>query len=64
MGEGVIVAVYFLVIGAIGAIAFYFAYKSRRTYVCPSCGEKIRTEYLEAERCSVCGTSLKQEAEQ
>ena len=45
-------------IAAIGVIAFLFSVKSRKSYTCPSCGEKIRVEHMDAQRCNVCGTSL------
>jgi hypothetical protein len=57
-----------LVYGLIGAgliflaVVFYlFAVRSRKTYSCPQCGEKITTEYLNAKRCGMCGAELKRE---
>ncbi|WP_417461414.1 hypothetical protein [Kordiimonas sp.] len=50
--------IFLVILGLVGLIAFYFAYQSRRTFTCPSCGEKIQTEYLDAQRCSVCGATL------
>jgi hypothetical protein len=41
------------------AILFYvLAVSSRRSYRCPKCGEKLRTEYLDAKRCGMCGAPL------
>ena len=48
-------------IGLFGVIAFILAIKSRKTYRCPSCGEAIRTEYLDARRCGMCGAPLTRE---
>jgi len=43
-------------------IVFYvFAVGSRKSYRCPHCGEQITTEYLDANRCNMCGTPLKQQ---
>jgi len=41
------------------AILFYvLAVSSRKSYRCPQCGEKLRTEYLDARRCGMCGAPL------
>jgi ribosomal protein S27AE len=44
----------------LGALLYFFAVSSRRTFKCPECGEIVTTEYLEAHRCGMCGTELKQ----
>lgn len=44
------------------AIFFYFlSVRSRKSYRCPQCGEKIRVEHMKASRCGMCGAPLKQE---
>lgn len=43
-------------------IGFYaLSVNSRRSYVCPECGERITTEYLDAKRCNLCGAPLQKE---
>jgi len=42
-------------------ICWYFAVKSRKTYTCPECGERIKVEYMEASRCNICGSQLNQD---
>lgn len=45
------------------ALVFYlFSLNSRRSFRCPKCGEQIRTDYLKAQRCGMCGAPLEQEA--
>lgn len=47
------------------AVFFYFlSVRSRKSYNCPQCGEKVRVEHMKASRCGMCGTPLKQEATQ
>ena len=44
------------------AILFYFlSVRSRKSYHCPQCGEKVRVERMKASRCGMCGAPLKQE---
>lgn len=44
------------------ALLFYLAaVSSRKMFRCPSCGETIRTEYLNASHCNMCGAPLKRE---
>lgn len=44
------------------AVLFYFfAVKSRKTYKCSQCGEKVQVEYMDASRCGMCGAPLKRE---
>jgi len=45
----------------LGVVLFYFSYQSRQTFSCPTCGEKITTEYLDARHCSMCGADLKKD---
>ena len=40
---------------------FIFAYASRSRFRCDKCGEELITEYLNAERCGMCGAALRQE---
>lgn len=51
----------FLVFIIGGAILFFRSLKSRKYYICPSCGERIYTEHMIAQRCNVCGAFLKEE---
>lgn len=39
-------------------VFFAFSLASRKSYSCPQCGERITTEYLDAEHCSMCGAPL------
>ncbi len=41
-------------------VLFFYArsVSSRKTYVCPRCGEELRVELMEASRCNVCGSVL------
>lgn len=41
-------------------VLYIFSRMSRRSYRCPSCGEELRTEYLHAKNCNMCGASLEQ----
>lgn len=43
---------------ALGGICYYFAVRSRKTYICPECGEKQRVEHMETSRCGMCGSQL------
>ncbi len=46
----------------LGCLIFYLmSASSRKSYACPSCGEHITTEYLEAGYCSKCGTPLQRD---
>jgi ribosomal protein S27AE len=45
----------------VAAICYYFAVKSRKTYICPECGEKTKVEHMETSRCGMCGSLLKQD---
>lgn len=50
------------VLAGIAAVVLYIlAVQSRKTYSCPNCGEKVATEFLEANRCGVCGSKLKED---
>ncbi len=40
---------------------FIFAYASRNRFRCDKCGEVLVTEYLNAERCGMCGAALRRE---
>ncbi|PID76521.1 MAG: hypothetical protein CSB24_06225 [Deltaproteobacteria bacterium] len=43
---------------AAGGIFYYFSVKSRKTYECPECGEKLAVEHMESARCGMCGSEL------
>ena len=45
-----------------GAIAWWFAVRSRRTYVCPSCGNQVTVEHMTASSCNICGAPLNEVA--
>ena len=40
---------------------FICAYASRNRFRCDKCGEELVTEYLNAQRCGMCGAPLRQE---
>lgn len=40
--------------------AYKNSVKSRKYYVCPSCGESFRSEYMESKCCKVCGAQLEE----
>lgn len=44
-----------------GIVFFLRAVDSRKWYVCPSCGERIRVELMDAGHCNTCGADLQQE---
>ena len=52
-----------IVIILLGLIFYFFSVRSRKSYRCPQCGERIRVEHMEAENCNMCGAPLKKEAE-
>jgi len=43
------------------ALFYYLAVKSRKSYTCPECGEKIRVEHMKTTRCGMCGSLLKKD---
>jgi hypothetical protein len=45
----------------VAVVVYIFSVSSRRHYRCPQCGERIRTEYLAAKRCGMCGAELERE---
>ena len=47
-----------LVILLFAGIFYYFAVKSRKSYTCPECGEKITVEHMDTARCGMCGSLL------
>lgn len=48
-----------VVLGALILGGFWYAaVSSRQDFMCPSCGEHIRSEYLTSERCNTCGAPL------
>lgn len=54
-----------IIVITILAVLFYFlSVKSRKSYNCPQCSEKVRVEYMKASRCGMCGAPLKQEETQ
>lgn len=53
-----------LLIAILAAVFYYFAVKSRKSYTCPECGEKVRVEHMSTSRCSMCGSLLKQDDEE
>lgn len=48
----------FLIISMLAALFYYLAVKSRKSYTCPECGEKMKVEHMETARCGVCGSLL------
>ena len=49
------------ILAVIAAVCYYFSVKSKKTYTCPECGEKVKVEHMETTRCGVCGALLKQD---
>jgi rRNA maturation endonuclease Nob1 len=47
-----------LLLAVVAGICWHFAVKSRKTYTCPECGERVKVEYMEASRCPMCGSQL------
>ena len=41
-------------------VLYLFAVSSRKTYKCPVCGETIQVEYMQTNRCGMCGSQLKE----
>jgi ribosomal protein S27AE len=62
IGLGVIVAV-LLALPLKELITYLISVKSRKHYVCPSCGERIMMEHGSASVCSACGAPLHQEVD-
>ncbi|MDZ7615663.1 MAG: hypothetical protein U1E05_01590 [Patescibacteria group bacterium] len=54
-----IVGIVAFVIG-VPVVLYVFARMSRKLYRCPSCGEELQTEYLDAKHCNMCGASLQE----
>lgn len=52
------------ILAVVAAICFYFAVRSRKSYRCPECGEKIRVEHMETARCGMCGSQLQRDREE
>lgn len=49
------------VILTLAAVFYYIAVRSRKTYICPECGEKTKVEHMDTARCGMCGSLLNQE---
>jgi len=59
-----VVLVYAAVIGGLVLLAVLFyvlAVQSRKTYVCPQCGEQLRVEHMDASHCNMCGAPLERQ---
>ncbi len=46
------------VLVVLGVVFYMRAVSSRKFYVCPECGERVRVELMEAARCNTCGAPL------
>ncbi|MCP4711309.1 MAG: hypothetical protein GY869_22035 [Planctomycetes bacterium] len=59
------VILFYVLIGAVvltvAVVLYMFAVGSRKSYQCKECGEKLRTEYLDAKRCGMCGAPINRE---
>ena len=43
----------------LGLVFYYFSVRSRKSYRCPQCGERITdVEHMNAKRCGMCGAPL------
>ncbi len=47
-----------VVVVGLGVLVYVFAVASRRRYVCPKCGERVKVEHMRASRCNMCGAAL------
>jgi DNA-directed RNA polymerase subunit RPC12/RpoP len=60
-----IVAIYgvaaFVIVG-LGIVLYLFSVQSRRSYHCPSCGERQQVEHMSAYHCNMCGAPFKEDA--
>lgn len=52
-----------ILLAIVAAGCYYFAVKSRKTYTCSECGEKVKVEHMETSRCGMCGSLLKRDQE-
>ncbi len=50
-----------LIIIILAALFYYLAVKSRKSYTCPECGEKMKVEHMDTARCGMCGSLLTQD---
>lgn len=51
----------FVIFCIVAVVCYHFAVKSRKSYSCPECGEKMEVEHMEASRCSMCGALLEKD---
>jgi len=62
VGEGLVVVLMYGVgiagVAMLALLLYLLAVRSRRSYVCPQCGERLSVEYLNAKRCNMCGAPL------
>lgn len=42
----------------VGVLTYMYSTSTRKFYVCPECGERMRTEHGSASHCNTCGASL------
>jgi hypothetical protein len=54
----VIYALGILIVVGLGFLLYFRALASRRSSVCPQCGERLTVELMEATRCNTCGAPL------
>ena len=63
--QGLVIILIYLLGGALvltlAVVLYLCAVSSRKSYRCPKCGEKMRTEYLDAKRCGMCGAPIERE---
>ena len=58
-----LVVAYLLGAGLVAVIVYALARRTRKTYTCSLCGEKVLVEQMEAARCSSCGAELRQDGD-
>ena len=55
---GLILLAVFLLLG----VLFYaLSVSSRKSYHCPTCGEVVKVEHMNAHHCGMCGAPLKED---
>jgi ribosomal protein S27AE len=55
-----VVVVILLVSIPLVALFYFLAVQSRKSYHCPACGEAVRVEHMNAQRCGMCGAPLQE----
>lgn len=59
-GWAVLGLVLIIAIPALAGLVWWIAVQSRRSYVCPACGNSITVEHMQASNCNICGAELRE----